>query len=140
VQLRNGELPKDRDENAAACGRPLFPKTGTLFFGVLFSAAPPVCGGMGTALIAGASGLVGGELLEQLLAAKEYDRVVAIGRRPLDRAHPKLVPVVADFAALEQTGADLRCTDAFCCLGTTLKAAGSREAFAEAFTALAREG
>lgn len=84
---------------------------------------------MGTALIAGASGLVGGLLLEQLLAATEYDRVIALGRRPLNLTHPKLVQVTADFEALDQLTADLRCTDAFCCLGTTIKAAGSREAF-----------
>lgn len=84
---------------------------------------------MGTALIAGASGLVGGELLQQLLAAPEYDRVIALGRRRVEVVHPKLVQVVADFSALEQTTSDLRCTDAYCCLGTTLKAAGSRAAF-----------
>lgn len=84
---------------------------------------------MATALIAGASGLVGRELLTQLLAAAEYDRVIALGRRPLDLTHPKLVQVTVDFAALEKVTADLRCDDAFCCLGTTIKAAGSREAF-----------
>jgi uncharacterized protein YbjT (DUF2867 family) len=84
---------------------------------------------MAIALIAGASGLVGGELLAQLLAAPEYDRVVAVGRRPLEASHAKLVPVTAEFAALEKVGADLRCDDAFCCLGTTIRAAGSREAF-----------
>ncbi len=84
---------------------------------------------MATALIAGASGLVGGELLAQLLAATEYDRVVAVGRRPLDVDHPKLVAVTVDFAALEKPGADLQCDDAFCCLGTTIRAAGSRDAF-----------
>lgn len=84
---------------------------------------------MATALIAGASGLVGRELLTQLLAAAEYDRVIALGRRPLDLTHPKLVQVTADFAALEKVTADLRCDDAFCGLGTTIKAAGSREAF-----------
>jgi len=112
-----------------ARGRPLFPQNGTRFFGVLFSAGPPTCGGMGTALIAGASGLVGGELLQQLLAAAEYDRVIAIGRRPLEVTHPKLVSVAADFAALDQVAAGLQGDDAFCCLGTTIKAAGSREAF-----------
>ena len=84
---------------------------------------------MATALIAGASGLVGSCLLQQLLAAPEYDRVIALGRRPLEVAHPKLVPVLADFAALEKVTADLSCTDAYCCLGTTIRAAGSRENF-----------
>jgi uncharacterized protein YbjT (DUF2867 family) len=84
---------------------------------------------MATALIAGASGLVGRELLALLLAAPEYDRVIALGRRPLGLAHPKLTELIVNFAALEQTGADLRGDDAFCCLGTTIKVAGSREAF-----------
>ena len=92
---------------------------------------------MGTALIAGASGLVGRELLQQLLAAPEYDRVIAVGRRRVEVVHPKLGQVVADFATLEQVAADLRCADAYCCLGTTIKVAratsagraGSRAAF-----------
>ena len=84
---------------------------------------------MRTALIAGASGLVGGFLLRQLLDAPEYDRVVSLGRRTIAWAHPKLVQVVVEFAALEKVTADLSCADAFCCLGTTIKQAGSREAF-----------
>jgi uncharacterized protein YbjT (DUF2867 family) len=64
-----------------------------------------------------------------LLASTEYDRVVSVGRRQLETEHPKLVQVVVDFAALEGLGAQLRCDDAFCCLGTTIKKAGSRAAF-----------
>lgn len=82
-----------------------------------------------TALIVGASGLVGGHLLRELLAAAEYDRVVSVGRRVLDVAHPKLEQVTATFDALERLPAPLRGDDAFCCLGTTMKQAGSREAF-----------
>jgi uncharacterized protein YbjT (DUF2867 family) len=84
---------------------------------------------MPTALIAGASGLVGGHLLSLLLAAPEYDRVISIGRRQLPLEHPKLEQELVDFAALEKNGTDLRCDDAFCCLGTTIKQAGSQEAF-----------
>lgn len=84
---------------------------------------------MSTALIAGGSGLVGGFLLRQLLATPEYDRVVALGRRPLELSHPKLAQVMVDFAALDKVTADLRCDDAFCCLGTTIGQAGSRDAF-----------
>lgn len=84
---------------------------------------------MATALIAGASGLVGGFLLQELLAAKEYDRVIALGRRLLPVEHPKLQQVVVDFTALDRVTVDLRCDDAFCCLGTTIKEAGSQEAF-----------
>ena len=84
---------------------------------------------MKTALIAGASGLVGRHLLTELLAAQEYDLVRSIGRRRLPLEHPKLRQEVVDFAALESAGLDLRCDDAFCCLGTTIRQAGSRENF-----------
>lgn len=83
---------------------------------------------MPTALLAGATGLVGRHLLDLLLAAPEYDRVVSLGRRKLDLTHPKLEQVVADFGALDKVTVNLRCDDAFCCLGTTIKQAGSREA------------
>ena len=84
---------------------------------------------MKTALIAGASGLVGGQLLAQLLAAPEYGRVISVGRRPVDVAHAKLMQVTADFAALDGVASELRADDAYCCLGTTIRVAGSREAF-----------
>lgn len=84
---------------------------------------------MPTALVAGASGLVGRYLLDLLLGCPEYDRVVAVGRRPLDVAHPKLVEVTASFAALDRLPEPLRGDDAFCALGTTRRKAGSREAF-----------
>jgi len=129
AQPQSGEFPKVWDEAAMACGRSLHPGTGTIRFGVPFPGGPATCRAMATALIAGASGLVGGELLQLLLAAPEYDRVIALGRRPLGIDHPKLVSLTVDFAALEKAAADLRCDDAFCCLGTTIKDAGSREAF-----------
>lgn len=84
---------------------------------------------MATALLAGGSGLVGGYLLQELLAAPEYDRVVAVARRPLGVEHPKLTQITTEFAALRQLAPPLRGDDAFCCLGTTIKKAGSREAF-----------
>jgi len=84
---------------------------------------------MKTALIAGASGLVGRSLLDQLLAAEEYDRVISVGRRRLPLEHPKLQQEEVDFAALEGAGVDLTCDDAYCCLGTTLRQAGTRDKF-----------
>jgi nucleoside-diphosphate-sugar epimerase len=131
AQPRNGELPKVWDENATPDDQPLFPESGTVCcaVGLRRSVGWQGFGAMATALIAGASGLVGRELLQQLLAAPEYDRVIALGRRPLEVTHPKLVSLTVDFAALEKSGADLRCDDAFCCLGTTIRDAGSREAF-----------
>lgn len=85
---------------------------------------------MPTVFIAGASGLVGRSLLDQLLDAPEYDRVVSLGRRQLeDVAHAKLQQMVVDFSALDGAVTGQPCDDAFCCLGTTIRRAGSREAF-----------
>ncbi|HWA26891.1 MAG TPA: oxidoreductase [Lacunisphaera sp.] len=84
---------------------------------------------MPTAFIAGASGLVGRHLLDLLLAAPEYDRVISLGRRALAVEHPKLQQVTVDFAALDGSIAGLHCDDVFCCLGTTIRQAGSRENF-----------
>jgi uncharacterized protein YbjT (DUF2867 family) len=78
-----------------------------------------------TALIAGASGLVGSELLTALLDDARYTKVLAIGRRLSEIKHPKLQQLQVDFAAIP----DLTHTDdVFIALGTTLKAAGSKVA------------
>jgi uncharacterized protein YbjT (DUF2867 family) len=84
---------------------------------------------MRTALVAGASGLVGRYVLDLLIGAGEYDRIIAVGRRPLDVEHAKLVEVITSFDALDKLAEPLRGDDAFCCLGTTMRRAGSREAF-----------
>ena len=81
-----------------------------------------------TALIAGASGLVGGHLLKALLDAEAWDRVISIGRRRLDVDHPELEQIIADFDHLDAVDFP-QSDDAFCCLGTTIKKAGSNEAF-----------
>lgn len=81
-----------------------------------------------TALVAGASGLVGGFLLSELLEDPLYRGVVSLGRRTLPLTSPKLVQRQVDLARLEGEALP-PVDDAFCCLGTTLKRAGSREAF-----------
>ena len=81
-----------------------------------------------TALVAGASGLVGGALLDLLLEDARFAEVHSLGRRPLPRTHPKLVQHTVDFARLD-TLALPAAQDAFCTLGTTIKKAGSQEAF-----------
>ncbi len=82
-----------------------------------------------TALVAGASGLVGGHLLQLLLADGAYARVVTLARRELAVRHAKLEQRVVEFAALDAFSDIPRADDVFCCLGTTIKAAGSRQAF-----------
>jgi uncharacterized protein YbjT (DUF2867 family) len=86
-----------------------------------------------TALIAGASGLVGGECLQRLLASGAYAQVVVLTRRSLGAAarHPKLREIVVDFSRLDSLEAGLRADHVFCALGTTIRKAGSREKFRE---------
>src|SRR4051812_25774991 len=80
------------------------------------------------ALIAGSSGLVGRACLETLLHHPAYARVTAYGRRPLGITHPRLV---ARIVALDGMDAEPPepADHAFCALGTTIKTAGSQEAF-----------
>jgi uncharacterized protein YbjT (DUF2867 family) len=82
-----------------------------------------------TALVAGASGLVGGHLLQLLVADGAYARVVALARRELAARHAKLEQRVVDFGALDTYSNLPRTDDVFCCLGTTIKTAGSQAAF-----------
>ena len=76
--------------------------------------------------MAGATGLVGREILAALLADKTYTSVHCVGRRPLALQHPKLTSHVVDFAAL---AAMPKVDDCFIALGTTIKAAGGKDAF-----------
>lgn len=81
------------------------------------------------ALIAGATGLVGAYCLDEVLASTTYASVVVLARRPLGRDHAKLVARIVDFSRLDTEEPPVPADDAFCCLGTTLRQAGSREAF-----------
>jgi uncharacterized protein YbjT (DUF2867 family) len=78
------------------------------------------------ALVAGATGLVGREVLAALLADKHTSAVHSLGRRTLPLTHPKLTQHIVDFAALPELP---RTDDVFICLGTTIKVAGSQQAF-----------
>ena len=77
---------------------------------------------MKTAWLAGATGLIGGHLLPLLL--ERYDRVVAFTRRPLPLHNDKLV-----VASIDTLNADGPVDDVYCALGTTIRKAGSEEAF-----------
>ncbi len=82
------------------------------------------------ALVAGGSGMVGGQLLRLLLQGPQYARVHALSRRPLPFDHPRMANRVVRFeASLQAQLKGLQCHDAFCCLGTTMREAGSQSAF-----------
>jgi uncharacterized protein YbjT (DUF2867 family) len=77
-----------------------------------------------TAVIAGATGLVGSALLQQLLASARYSQVIALARRPLAITHPKLRGVHSTLEDFDTLAEPLTADDAFCCLGTTTAKAG----------------
>jgi len=83
---------------------------------------------MTTALMIGATGLVGSQLLVQLLADARFGKVVAFGRRALDVEHPKLEVRVVDFEAPESWSSLVTGDVAFSALGTTIKQAKTQEA------------
>ncbi|EKB48042.1 NAD-dependent epimerase [Cecembia lonarensis] len=105
------------------------------------------------AFLAGTSGLVGMQLLHQIIKDSAYDYIISIGRRKLALKHDKLIQVVGDIASLKTWDLEekLRAEDigglmypiveaiqektieihAFCALGTTIKAAGSQQKFYE---------
>ncbi len=80
-------------------------------------------------MIAGASGLVGNELLQLLLSGKEYEKIVVIVRKPLTINHPKLIQQAFDFNTFNSFSPSVTVDDIYCCLGTTIRKAGSQEAF-----------
>ena len=80
-----------------------------------------------TAIISGATGLIGSELLKQLLQDSYYNKVIAVVRRPLDIENEKLVQKVIDFEELTSALKDIKADHGYCCLGTTIKTAGSKE-------------
>jgi uncharacterized protein YbjT (DUF2867 family) len=79
-----------------------------------------------TVLVAGATGLVGGLIVQSLLADGTVAQVHALSRRPLELQHPRLRVHLVDFRRLpELPEAD----EAYLALGTTIKVAGSQQAF-----------
>ena len=81
------------------------------------------------ALVAGANGMVGGELLRALATDGAYRRVIALTRRPLSFEAQRLVNRIIRIENIETELRGVTCDDAFCCLGTTLRSAGSPPAF-----------
>jgi len=81
------------------------------------------------ALLSGPNGLTGGYALEALLGAPEIARVLAVSRRPLLREHSRLANRIVQFERLESQLKGTTCDVALCCLGTTIRQAGSQQRF-----------
>jgi uncharacterized protein YbjT (DUF2867 family) len=82
-----------------------------------------------SALLVGATGLVGTYCLQALLADPHYSSIVVLSRRPLPVEHPKLKTILVDFKNLAKHSEQMRADHIFCCLGTTIKVAGSQANF-----------
>lgn len=80
------------------------------------------------AIVVGATGLTGQFLVKQLCESEEYAAVSVIVRRDFSYKHAKLDMQVKDFNSLEENDLDIA-DDLFCCLGTTMKKAKSKENF-----------
>ncbi|WP_409370589.1 oxidoreductase [Lysinibacillus sp. 38-6] len=83
---------------------------------------------MRSAIVVGATGLTGTSLIEQLCENDDYVSVIVIARRELQYKHPKLEVKIRNFDTLEEKDIEFA-HELYCCLGTTIKKAGSREAF-----------
>jgi uncharacterized protein YbjT (DUF2867 family) len=81
------------------------------------------------ALVAGASGMVGTELVRVLAASGEYRRIIALSRRPLSIEAPRLANRILKFENLESDLRGVTCDEAYCCLGSTIRQARTQAAF-----------
>jgi len=79
-----------------------------------------------SALLLGATGLTGGHLLNLLLESEDYHTVYVYSRKPLGIQNSKLKEVIIDFDTYVGT---VEADNVFCCLGTTIKVAKTKEAF-----------
>ncbi len=81
------------------------------------------------ALVAGGSGMVGKILVEKLLNNSNYSEVNILVREKQNLNHPKLIQTIIDFENADFSS--LHYDHVFCCLGTTIAKAGSKEAFSK---------
>lgn len=81
------------------------------------------------ALILGATGLVGTSLLQQLVAHPDYALIRVLVRKPTGIQHPKVEEHLIDFSRFQDYTPLFDVDEVFCCLGTTMKQAGSKQAF-----------
>lgn len=82
------------------------------------------------AVIIGTSGLVGSNLIQELLQDPAFSHVISIGRRPLPFSHAKLSQIfIQDLSEIPSLAEQLKGDVYFCCLGTTIKKAGSQDQF-----------
>jgi uncharacterized protein YbjT (DUF2867 family) len=82
-----------------------------------------------TAIVIGATGLTGTHLVASLLQDPAFSKVKILIRQPWAHSRPKLESVIVDFDDTESLATALQGDVLFCCIGTTIKKAGSQEKF-----------
>jgi len=82
-----------------------------------------------TALIIGSTGLTGERLLQLMLNDPYYEKVISVTRSTLAFKHSKLKSIVMDFEHMHDNTDQLKADHIYCCLGTTMKIAKSKDAF-----------
>lgn len=82
---------------------------------------------MKTAIIIGATGLVGSSLTQVLIDDLRYEKIKILVRKKINLDHPKLEQIIFNFENPDQNV--IKGDELFCCLGTTIKKAGSQNAF-----------
>lgn len=82
-----------------------------------------------TAIVLGATGLIGNELVHLLLADRAFEKVKIFVRKSVLLAHPKLEQHIINFDAIENYSTVITGDVCYCCIGTTINTAGSKEAF-----------
>lgn len=126
VNPRNAAMPNRAAMSLPASPPPASPRAATAATTAAADGQLAVAADARVALVAGATGLVGREILARLLADKGYSAVHCVGRRNPDPVHPALVVHLTD--SLREFSAP-PVDDVFIALGTTLKVAGSQQAF-----------
>ena len=82
---------------------------------------------MTTSIIAGSTGLIGGNVIKVLSSKKQS--TIALTRRSIPNLPPNITEMIIDFDTFEKNGSLPSCNNVFICLGTTIKTAGSKENF-----------
>lgn len=82
-----------------------------------------------SAIIFGSTGLVGGLLLEQLIADERYGEITIFVRKPTGNKNNKVDEIIFDPKKLDEFRSKVKADEVFCCLGTTIRTAGSQENF-----------
>lgn len=82
-----------------------------------------------TALVLGATGLVGTELVKILVQQNQFEKIHLLVRKPIQPIDPACEVHVVDFDKMDTYPELFQVNDVFCCLGTTIKKAKTKEAF-----------